>query len=86
MMRPAWLSPCSCEAGDLAGKFGQIPMTGMLDEVDDTGTLFLSGKNSIVGRSIVIHAVDGTNFECATIRLQEEIDGVCVCVCVCVCV
>ena len=73
------LSPCSCEAGDLAGKFEPLPMSGMLDEVDSTGTLFLSGKYSIVGRSIVIHDnVDGSNFECGTIRLQEELDGVCV--------
>lgn len=64
-----------CEAGDLAGKFGRLSADGDFSGTDDTGTLFLEGRYSIVGRSIVIHsAVDGSNFECGTIRSIEEIE------------
>ena len=40
--------------------------------IDTTGELVLDGRYSIIGRSVVIHAVDGTNFECGTIRSAED--------------
>lgn len=61
-----------CEAGDLAGKFGRLDSTGRIDVVDTTGQLVLDGRYSIIGRSVVIHAVDGSNFECGTIRSEED--------------
>ncbi len=47
--------PGRCEAGDLAGKFGRLSVSGQVDEVDMTGTLFLEGRFSIIGRSVVVH-------------------------------
>lgn len=62
--------------GDLAGKFGPIPINGMLT-VDDTTGLSLAGRYSIIGRSIVIHNhLDNSNFECGTIRYMDEQSGV----------
>jgi len=61
-----------CEAGDLAGKFGPLDSGGQINVVDTTGQLVLDGRYSIIGRSVVIHAVDGTNFECGTIRSEED--------------
>ena len=68
---------CRCEAGDLAGKFGPLTATNQpLTLLDNTGTLFLRGQHSIIGRSIVIHRHGSNkNFECGTIRSQNEING-----------
>jgi len=65
-------TPLGCEAGDLAGKFGPLDSGGQINVVDTTGQLVLDGRYSIIGRSVVIHAVDGTNFECGTIRSEED--------------
>ena len=86
-----------CEAGDLAGKFGPLMPNTAFDMVDNSSTLFLNNRYSIVGRSIVIHQhLDSTNFECATIRSVREMGGkslggyhlysssLCVCVRACV--
>ena len=65
-----------CEAGDLAGRFGPIDGTngvGQVDVTDNTGELQLEGIYSIIGRSVVIHDVDGSNFECGTIRSVRDI-------------
>jgi hypothetical protein len=48
----------------------------ILMETDMTGSLFLRDQFSIIGRSVVIHdAVDGSNFECGTIRSVAEQNG-----------
>ena len=61
-----------CEAGDLAGKFGPLMQHNNLDVTDTTGQLALSGPQSILGRSVVVHSsVDGRNFECGTIQLAN---------------
>ena len=66
----------SCEAGDLAGRFGPLPVNGQLEAMDTTGQIDLDGFYSIVGRSVVIHQVGtNANFECGTIISQEELDG-----------
>ena len=63
--------PIECEIGDLTGKFGQLA-NGVSYNIDDTGLLDLGGIRGIVGRSIVVHATDGTNFVCSTIRSGIE--------------
>ena len=45
---------------------------GQVDVTDTTGQLRLQGPISIIGRSVVIHDLDGSNFECGTIRLMGE--------------
>ena len=51
-------------------------MLGNLTKNDTTGFLALSGRYSIVGRSLVIHRHDdGSNFECGTIRYVDEEAG-----------
>ena len=62
-----------CEAGDLAGKFGNLMPSVDVDVTDVTGELQLSGPYSIIGRSLVIHSPsDGSNFECGTVKLVEH--------------
>ena len=76
--------PPRCEAGDLAGRLGPLPQSGQLNELDSTGNIVLEGLNSIVGRSVVIHEMGtNNNFECGTIRPQEELDGERVTWCTC---
>ena len=73
---------CRCEAGDLAGKFGTLSPNSDLNVLDTTGSLTLTGRYSIIGRSVVVHSnTDGTNFECGTIQLvQHQGDtGTCIC-------
>jgi len=59
-------NPMGCEAGDLTGRYGKL-MTAAVDalHVDDMITTY--GINSLVGRSIVIHDVNGTRVHCGTI-------------------
>jgi len=68
---------CRCEAGDLSGKFGLISPSGSVDRVDNTSSLFLRGRFSIIGRSLVIHEANqhANNFECANIRSTAEYNG-----------
>ena len=63
------------EVGDLAGKHGPLYLAqpeaadhyvgGFTDD-----KLPMSGENSIIGRSIVIHKNDGTRWVCATIERE----------------
>lgn len=65
-----------CEIGDLAGKLGNIPMSGALDGTDTTKMLTLFGRYGIIGRSIKIHKVDDQNRDaCATIRINTEFEN-----------
>ena len=66
-------NPLECEVGDLTGKFGQL-RNGTVENTDNTTLLDLGGRFGIVGRSIVVHNSDGTNFVCATIRSVKEIE------------
>lgn len=61
------------EIGDLSGK--HLFLTG-LNEVDaafNDSSLPLFGPNSIVGRSIVIHRVNGARFVCASIGYPGDV-------------
>ena len=53
-----------CEAGDLTGKFGSFSATVW---VDISGTLSVSGRRGISGRSLVVHHANGTRWVCANI-------------------
>jgi Cu/Zn superoxide dismutase len=56
----------ACEVGDLSGKFGLLTSSNAMATYSD-GNLPLFGAKSIVGRSIVIHASDGSRLACASI-------------------
>jgi hypothetical protein len=55
----------ACEVGDLSGKFGLLTTSNAMATYSD-GNLPLFGAKSIVGRSIVIHASDGSRLACAS--------------------
>ncbi|KAG9346113.1 hypothetical protein JZ751_007931 [Albula glossodonta] len=63
------------EIGDISGKFG------LLTGLDEKHTLYmdsnlpLSGPNSIVGRSLVIHYTNGSRMQCANISADNNGDG-----------
>ncbi|KAG7492597.1 hypothetical protein MATL_G00016460 [Megalops atlanticus] len=63
------------EVGDISGKFG--PLVGLdQQQAQYTDTnMPLSGPNSIVGRSLVIHYSNGTRMQCANISADEMSDG-----------
>ncbi|KAI9226531.1 MAG: superoxide dismutase [Piptocephalis tieghemiana] len=65
----------TCEVGDLSGKFGKLPPTtnngtknAQDSQVNGTDTqIVLDGERGIIGRSIVIHAINGSRIGCADI-------------------
>jgi len=59
-------APNTCEVGDLSGKFGVLP-TSVVDLTFVDPTLSLSGPNSIVGKSLVVHDAGGNRWICASI-------------------
>jgi len=63
-----------CEAGDLAGKYGPIDKVPAYTKAysDKYISLEQAQQNSILDRSVVIHAPDGARIACADIvRLNE---------------
>ena len=60
-------TPQNCEIGDLSGKFGAFPQADPLTARYSDSFLSLYGVNSITGRSIVIHFVNGSRLVCANI-------------------
>ena len=64
-------APNNCEAGDLAGKFGDL-MEGNFSFIDNDPELQLSGRYSIIGRSIVIHPPGHGHLSCGNIHLDED--------------
>ncbi|RKP26585.1 superoxide dismutase, partial [Syncephalis pseudoplumigaleata] len=61
-----------CEVGDLSGKFGKIEVRdkgarAALPFIFEDPTLPMSGENSIIGRSVVVHAPNGTRIGCGNI-------------------
>jgi Cu/Zn superoxide dismutase len=59
--------PSSCEAGDISGKYGDLSDKLFHNAAYNDSSLDLSGPNSIVGRSIVIHDKTGARWACANI-------------------
>ncbi|XP_051978260.1 uncharacterized protein LOC127639949 [Xyrauchen texanus] len=63
------------EIGDISGKFG--PLLGQNDFQNQymDGNMPLSGLNSIIGRSLVIHYLNGSRMRCADISAENYTDG-----------
>ncbi|XP_013868943.1 uncharacterized protein cusr [Austrofundulus limnaeus] len=63
------------EVGDLSGKYGSLAGRSFLDATFTDFNLPLFGRNSIVGRSVVIHMSDSasTRFVCTSIRYPGEV-------------
>ena len=66
-----------CEVGDLENKFGSLQVSGQFEGIDTSGQLALTGRYSIIGRPLIIHEsdTDPGHLECATIRLNDEMQG-----------
>ena len=60
-------TPNLCEMGDLSGKHGELLNLVTADWTKYDSYLPLSGTNSIIGRSVVIHKPDGSRWVCADI-------------------
>lgn len=61
------------EIGDLSGKHMFLTGRDEVDAVFNDSSLPLFGPNSIVGRSIVIHQVNGARFVCASIGYPGDV-------------
>ena len=61
------MTPNLCEVGDLSGKHGELLNLLTADWTKYDSYLPLSGTNSIIGRSVVIHKPDGSRWVCADI-------------------
>ena len=64
-------APLYCEAGDLSGKFGDLA-PGNFTYIDNDPEFQLSGRYSVIGRSIIIHPPGGGHLACANIHLDED--------------
>lgn len=65
---PQYANKCAsnaadCEVGDLSGRHGQLEVSASYED----RFISLTGRHSIVGRSVVIHRPDGTRWVCANI-------------------
>uniref|UniRef100_UPI003AAF091C uncharacterized protein cusr n=1 Tax=Centroberyx gerrardi TaxID=166262 RepID=UPI003AAF091C len=63
------------EAGDISGKFGMLNGLNQLTALFMDANLPLTGPNSIVGRSLVIHYSNGSRMQCANISADRATDG-----------
>ena len=61
------------ELGDLSGKYGKLDDLNEFRKTFEDNNLPLFGKNSVVGRSFVIHKKDGSRWICSTIVPRGEI-------------
>ncbi|XP_076149405.1 uncharacterized protein cusr [Alosa pseudoharengus] len=62
------------EVGDMGGKFGTLRGLAKLQDNFMDSNMPLSGQNSIVGRSVVLHQLDGSRLQCSDIS-AETING-----------
>ncbi|XP_029913310.1 uncharacterized protein cusr [Myripristis murdjan] len=63
------------ETGDISGKFGLLSGFNQFHTLLLDSNLPLTGPNSIVKRSIVIHYVNGSRMQCANISADTTVDG-----------
>ncbi|KTF72519.1 hypothetical protein cypCar_00041928 [Cyprinus carpio] len=61
------------EVGDLSAKHGSLEESNNFQATFTDWNLPLFGRNSIVGRSVVIHLPNGTRFACASIGYPGEV-------------
>ncbi|XP_060606664.1 uncharacterized protein LOC132758969 isoform X1 [Ruditapes philippinarum] len=71
---PALTTPDKYEVGDISGKFGLMTsMNSYVKNMTDPN-MQLFGKNTIIGRSVVIHkSLDGSRWICASIWPSDDI-------------
>ena len=65
-------NPQNCEIGDLSGKFEHFTQDDPLTRQYSDPFLSLYGVNSIIGRSVVIHFMNGTRLVCANIGYPDS--------------
>ncbi|KAJ8404871.1 hypothetical protein AAFF_G00332580 [Aldrovandia affinis] len=63
------------EIGDISGKFGLLTDLDQIDALYMDSNMPLSGPNSIVGRSLVIHYTNGSRMQCANISADNSSGG-----------
>jgi len=61
------------EVGDLSGKHMSLSSSATIDAIFTDHKLTLFGRNSIVGRSVVLHDFDGSPYACAPIGYPGEV-------------
>ncbi|TSK67259.1 Cell surface Cu-only superoxide dismutase 5 [Bagarius yarrelli] len=63
------------EIGDISGKFGSLVNQNQFENHYRDSNMPLSGPNSIIGRSLVIHYRNGSRMQCADITAVNSLDG-----------
>ncbi|KAM9313923.1 uncharacterized protein cusr [Pholidichthys leucotaenia] len=63
------------EIGDISGKFGMLNDQNNFEAVYKDPDMPLTEQYSIVGRSVVVHATNGSRIRCATIFADRNTDG-----------
>ncbi|KAF3687413.1 hypothetical protein EXN66_Car003085 [Channa argus] len=63
------------EIGDISGKFGMLNGLNQSDDIYMDPDMPLSGPYSILGRSLVVHYINGSRMKCADITAERNTDG-----------
>ncbi|XP_042605270.1 uncharacterized protein LOC109064071 [Cyprinus carpio] len=63
------------EIGDISGKFGDLTGQNNFQNQYMDGNMPLSGPNSIIGRSLVIHYTNTSRMRCANVSAENSPDG-----------
>lgn len=63
------------EIGDISGKFGFLTGNNDFKANYEDSDMPLTGPYSIVGRSLVVHAINGSRIRCADISAERNTDG-----------
>ncbi|XP_077462293.1 uncharacterized protein cusr [Stigmatopora argus] len=63
------------EIGDISGKFGLLTGLSESQQTYIDGNLPLTGPHSIVGRSVVVHYINGSRMRCADVLAERTKDG-----------
>ncbi|XP_035493913.1 uncharacterized protein cusr [Scophthalmus maximus] len=63
------------EDGDISGKFGMLNGLSQSEAIYMDPDMQLTGPNSIVGRSLVVHYANGSRMRCADISSERDTEG-----------